>query len=81
MFNYDVNVHCEMFHHYDAVIIDNVICSILVSFLYSLTATFDGYIPWTADVHTYSIDDFQQVRQFPYMYIHVHRNVMYSYTL
>ena len=28
----------------------------------SLTATFDGYIPWTADVHTYSIDDFLQVR-------------------
>jgi run domain Beclin-1 interacting cysteine-rich containing protein len=28
----------------------------------SLTATFDGYIPWTADIHTYSIDDFQQVK-------------------
>jgi run domain Beclin-1 interacting cysteine-rich containing protein len=28
----------------------------------SLTATFDGYIPWTADVHTYSIDDFLQIK-------------------
>ena len=28
----------------------------------SLNATFDGYLPWTADVHTYSILDFVQVR-------------------
>ena len=35
-------------------------CVISFCFL-SLTRTFDGYIPWTADVHTYSIDDFLQV--------------------
>lgn len=43
--------------------------SLRMVFLYSLTATFDGYIPWTTDVHTYSIDDFLQVRKGQSVYI------------
>lgn len=31
-------------------------------YVYSLNATFEGYLPWTADVHSYSINDFVQVR-------------------
>ena len=44
---------------------------VYIASLFSLTATFDGYIPWTADVHTYSIDDFLQVRE-SYIHVHVH---------
>ncbi len=29
--------------------------------LHSLNATFEGYAPWTTDVHTYSMEDFIQV--------------------
>lgn len=46
------------------LVMKSAIALLTICFLCSLTATFDGYVPWTTDVHTYSVDDFLEVREF-----------------